>query len=185
MPFLPFFDDVSGAASARILKRSGFAADDDWSFSVVGGKSGKKRQWGWQRRQGSGKVCGKSGNVWARCSCLHDARFTLACRRGRRVCVSVWSCQGAGGAGWHRICGTNLPYKRRDVKLVTAAVGRRVRPRRDGRSPRRSAKLGWDVACRRATMARTTARSRRVASRRCRGHPSHSEGNVHQWRCSI
>jgi hypothetical protein len=51
LPFLPLFDDVSGVASSRILKRSGFAINDDVSFGGMGGKSGKKRQGGWQKRQ--------------------------------------------------------------------------------------------------------------------------------------
>src|SRR5579859_4753365 len=50
-----------------MLNSSRFAGNDNLTFGVMGGKSGKIRQGGWQKRQKvarSGKGDGKNGKKW-------------------------------------------------------------------------------------------------------------------------
>jgi hypothetical protein len=111
LPFLPLFDDVSGVASSRILKRSGFAINDDVSFGGMGGKSGKKRQGGWQKRQRLREVWPHSRCQACACMLVRAAYLRLGMelsRCWRRVVTPcIWNqftmqearCQAGDGGG--------------------------------------------------------------------------------------
>src|SRR5690242_10174277 len=107
-----------------MLNSSPVAWSGNLTLRVMGGKSGKKRQGGWQE---VARPAAKAAPFWG------AAGVCRAMRRPVRVGEvgmfgSRCGCSGAYGAGWTCVNGTNLLQIRRDGKGVGIAAmnGRRT-----------------------------------------------------------
>src|SRR5579859_6733534 len=86
--FAAFWPRVGSA----LLSNSGFKpVCGGWQLDVLG--------YGRQKRQDRGKKRQRCGNGW------QGGRQT---RQGWGTGGTIWSCQGAGGAGWHHVYRTKL-----------------------------------------------------------------------------